>query len=270
MLLAERVINVVTKPIGLRVIMSPQSGLHSEEISFRADGLITSHTANFLEDQRFLDVIESVRRDCTHPVYNVYRIYVAICLADLARRIPGTIFVECGVGEGMTSLAINRYLKGSVPRSYLIDTFAGIDAKQLQDNELRNGSAEDKSKDALKSYSTSDIESVQHRFRDFPHITLIKGSVPDVLNEHEFKAPVSWLHIDMNNAYPEACALKFFYDLLSVPGFILFDDYAFKGLRPQKDAIDAVCAKLGISKPMSLPTGQGLIIKTVTRQQFDP
>lgn len=262
MLLAERLANALTNWFGLRVILTPQSTLHSEAISFRGDGLICSHTVNFLEDKRFLEVVESIRREITHPVYHLYRVYMAVQLAQLAARVPGSIFVECGVGEGVMSLAINRYLT-RVPDTLLVDTFAGIDPALLKSSELRGGTAEERRDSALKSYPTSDFASVSKRFAAYPNVKLVKGSVPQVLQQSAiFDQPVSWLHIDMNSAAPEYAALKFFYERMSVPGFILFDDYGFKGLRSQKDAIDTACAELGIAIPISLPTGQGLIVRT--------
>lgn len=269
MLAAERVINAITKTIGLRVILTPQSSLHSEELSFRADGLLTSHTVNFLEDAHFNEVIASIRKEVSHSVYHVYRIYIAMRLADVARKVPGAMFVECGVGEGIITLAMNRYLQGPLPETYLVDTFEGIDVRHLQERELRGGAgtAEELRQISLKSYPQSDYASITKRFAAYPHVKLLKGSVPEVLarNEPLFDKPVAFLHIDMNNAIPEYHALKFFYDRLAVPGFVLLDDYAFKGMRVQKDAIDAACVELGIPPPISLPTGQGLILKTAAR-----
>jgi hypothetical protein len=270
MLGAERLVNQVTKLIGLRVILTPQSSLHSEELSFRADGLLTSHTVNFLEDARFNEVIASIRKEVSHSVYHLYRIYMAMRLADLARKVPGAIFVECGVGEGIITLAMNRYLTDPLPETYLVDTFQGIDIRHLQPKELRGGAtnAEEMRQKALKSYPQSDYASIAKRFAAYPHVKLVKGSVPDVLTQNEalFSGKrVAFLHIDMNNAHPEYSALKFFYDRLAVPAFVLLDDYAFKGMRTQKDAIDTACVELGISPPISLPTGQGLIMKTAER-----
>jgi hypothetical protein len=41
----------------------------------------------------------------------------------------------------------------------------------------------------------------------------------------------------------------------------LLDDYAFAGYRPQKLAMDALAGEIGFAIA-SLPTGQGLAIKT--------
>jgi len=48
------------------------------------------------------------------------------------------------------------------------------------------------------------------------------------------------------------------------PGaLVLFDDYSYFGCKQQTESIDAAMAKLGVSV-LSLPTGQGLVIKPQT------
>jgi hypothetical protein len=260
----ERFLNVLAKPVRMHVHLSAGSSLHNQPVTWHGDGLITSHTVNFLSDERFQQTLAFVRSQVSHPCYHEFRIYMAVSLAELARKVPDTIFVECGVGEGILSLAINHYLTG-IPRSYLVDTYGGIDPKYLEATELAGQmSAEARSQQArAASYPKSDFASVQKRFEPYTNVHLVKGSVPDVLHANAalFNKRVSWLHLDMNNAAPEYSALKFFWPKLSVPGFVLLDDYAFIRFLPQKQAIDRACEELGVAKPISLPTGQGLLIK---------
>ena len=71
---------------------------------------------------------------------------------------------------------------------------------------------------------------------------------------------VAFLHIDMNCAYPERAALEFFWDRLSPGAIVLLDDYAYFGHDRQAEAIGSAAQALGAAV-LSLPTGQGLIIK---------
>jgi O-methyltransferase len=64
----------------------------------------------------------------------------------------------------------------------------------------------------------------------------------------------------MNCVIPEIEAAEFFWDKLVCGGVIVLDDYGWKGHHLQKQAFDEFAAKRGI-KILSLPTGQGLIIK---------
>ena len=71
---------------------------------------------------------------------------------------------------------------------------------------------------------------------------------------------VAYLHLDMNCAPPEVAALEYFWQYLVPGAFVLLDDYAYRGFECQKAAMDKVAAEKN-SKIVSLPTGQGLLIK---------
>ena len=71
----------------------------------------------------------------------------------------------------------------------------------------------------------------------------------------------SFLHIDMNNPIPEVAALEFFYKCMGSGSIIIFDDYGFPGFESQNAAINRWCDESHIPRPISIPTGQGLIIK---------
>jgi len=65
---------------------------------------------------------------------------------------------------------------------------------------------------------------------------------------------------DMNCAYPERAALEFFWERLSPGAVVLLDDYAYRGYEQQATAIDIVANAMG-ADVLSLPTGQGIIVK---------
>jgi hypothetical protein len=64
----------------------------------------------------------------------------------------------------------------------------------------------------------------------------------------------------MNCAYPERAALEYFWGRLAPGAMVLFDDYAYFGNDALAEAIDSAAASL-CAEVLSLPTGQGLIIK---------
>ena len=64
----------------------------------------------------------------------------------------------------------------------------------------------------------------------------------------------------MNAVMPEIAALDFFWDKISKGGVILLDDYGFKEHLAQKETQDVWAKNHGVAI-LSLPTGQGLIIK---------
>ena len=64
----------------------------------------------------------------------------------------------------------------------------------------------------------------------------------------------------MNCVRPEIAAAEFFWPKLVSGGIMLLDDYGFSAHIDQKDAFDLFAARIGV-QILSLPTGQGLMIK---------
>lgn len=105
----------------------------------------------------------------------------------------------------------------------------------------------------------TDLERVRANYAEWPNVEIIRGAVPEVLPAVR-PASVAFLHIDMNCAYPERAALEYFWDFLSPGAVVLLDDYAYFGCESIARAIDDGAAVLG-AEVLSLPTGQGLIIR---------
>ena len=88
---------------------------------------------------------------------------------------------------------------------------------------------------------------------------IIKGIVPHTLSKIESKE-ISYLHIDLNCARPEVEALDFLWSRIGKGSFVLLDDYGYEGHDVQNKAMNEYCSRHDINV-LSLPTGQGLIIK---------
>lgn len=71
---------------------------------------------------------------------------------------------------------------------------------------------------------------------------------------------ISFLSIDLNCAAPEIAAADFFWDKLVNGASIVLDDYGWAKHIVQKHAFDDFARRRGVPI-LSLPTGQGLIIK---------
>ena len=108
-------------------------------------------------------------------------------------------------------------------------------------------------------YFESVYDQARERFEEFDRVHLIRGAVPDTLNDVEVDR-VAYLSLDMNCAGPEIAALRHFWPKLVSGGVVLLDDYAFRGFEPQLKAHNELAGELGYSI-LSLPTGQGLILK---------
>ncbi len=96
-------------------------------------------------------------------------------------------------------------------------------------------------------------------FVEFANVEIIRGSIPTTLRLAQTSA-VCFLHVDMNCVVPEVAAVTYFWDRIVPGGVVLLDDYGFRSLEPQKRGIDAFAAERCV-EVLSLPTGQGLILK---------
>jgi predicted O-methyltransferase YrrM len=109
------------------------------------------------------------------------------------------------------------------------------------------------------SFYVSGVDVVRRNFSEWQHVRIIEGAIPETLKQIDSKQ-IAFAHIDMNNSAPEVAAAEFIWPRLVRGGMILLDDYAFYGYRLQKLGMDEFARHAGTSV-LSLPTGQGLIIK---------
>ena len=226
------------------------------------DGLFSIHSDHFRHDPWFRAAYErGLKASNGVDPHFEWRLHVALWVASNALAAPGN-FVECGVNTGFISSAIMEALDwGNIARRFfLIDTFAGPVISQFSAAEIQRGRlkvAEDHI--AAGAYET-DVARVRANFSEWPNAVVVQGSVPDILSSIDITS-VAFLHLDMNCAYPDRAALEYFWDRLSPGAFVLLDDYAYHGYESQREAIDEVARSLGFHV-LSLPTGQGLIVKT--------
>jgi hypothetical protein len=187
-------------------------------------------------------------------------VHVALWAAAASLRVPGA-FVECGVNAGFISSAIMRHLRWNSldRRFYLIDTFRGPILDQFSPEEIARGRLS-LAQDALATGSyVTDLARIRANYSEWPSAVVVQGVIPEVLPALDI-GEIAFLHIDMNCAYPEQAALEFFWSHLSPGAIVLLDDYAYFGHDQQTSAIDSTALALG-ADILSLPTGQGVIIK---------
>ena len=224
------------------------------KVTYNQDGLTTVHNNGFMLAPDFIKA--EAAGAATGSWSNIHwRVHTILWAASNCKNIEGD-FVECGTNKGGYANAICNYLdfKNCGKTFYLLDTFEGLDASLLTTEEKAAGKKEYFS----KAY-TSCFEEVKKTFSSFPNVKLIKGSVPDTLPQVTCKK-IAFLSIDMNNVNPEIAALDYFWDKLSKGGMIVLDDYAYVTYNLQYDAHNKWATQKGI-KILSLPTGQGLIVK---------
>jgi Macrocin-O-methyltransferase (TylF) len=245
-------------PERVRPKSEPSSAIYTPVYDY--DGLRTDpaviHNHDFMLDARYVKAMRAGARALGHDYKMYWRLHVALSAASRASRLPGD-FVECGVCRGFLSTAIMTYLDWGnlTQRFYLFDTFEGLIPELLNEKERQNI---DKIQH-LNSYFKDTFAFVSQHFRKFPRVKLVKGQVPDTLNDVEIEK-VSFISIDMNCVGPEIAAANFFWPKMVPGAFMLLDDYGFVSYEEQKSGFDAFAAERGTSV-LALPSGQGLIVK---------
>jgi len=220
--------------------------------AFVADGLVSIHDSTFSNAPSFQHAyaraVKAAGADWDIP----WRTHVALWSADACKSVPGD-FVELGTGRGWMFSAILSSLDwvGMTKQLFLFDTFTdmrldGISGRAINRNEKH------------PCYALSFEETISN-FADWDRVELVRGRIPESLKEVEL-LNISFLHIDLNNADSEVSALKDLWPKISVGALVLLDDYAYRGYRPQYEAMNTLGVELGF-KVLSLPTGQGLIYK---------
>ncbi|MBL8555370.1 MAG: class I SAM-dependent methyltransferase [Phenylobacterium sp.] len=239
-------------PLLVNILKAIESSGFSNADPFVADGMATwLKTLPFQDDHRFLELAE--KHSALLPIANWHwNLFVALWAVRECRNVPGD-FVELGVFKGHTTLFCSEYVGFSDwPKTWwLYDTFDGIpDDQQAKGWENANKSL---------YQGTFSYEEVRDRFAHAPNIKVIKGRVPEILEEGA-PGQIAFMHVDMNNAPAEIAALEKLFDRVSPGGIILFDDFCWSTARAQYDAETAWFAARGL-QILGLPTGQGLFLK---------
>lgn len=232
---------------------------------FWGDRLLTiDKSAGFLDDPVFHEAFSAVRGSHAYDQYQSpqtisWRLHTLVWAAKCGLNVEGD-FVECGTFKGDMAWVIAKAadFRKQAKRFYLYDTFDGFSDKySSKDDYPENPAFFDFANKVYKDPSL--YPYVRDRFADRDDIEVIKGVVPDVLEE---KCPqkIAFLHIDLNSPAAEIGALEILFPRMSSGAILIFDDYGWKLYRKQKEAEDAFMRDLGY-EILELPTGQGLVVK---------
>lgn len=224
--------------------------------AYDQDKLYTFHNHDFMTDPAFVRAYQRGVLAADDDYHWHWRVHVGRWAASGAAKLAGD-FVECGVNRGFLASAIMEHLQrdGLGKTFYLMDTFSGIDARFITAEERAGGILE---RNRSEFYTTS-LDTVQKNFAEWENVQIIAGAIPETLAAVTAKR-IAYLHLDMNCAPPEVAAFEHFWHRLVPGAFVLLNDCAYKGFEPQKIAMDGAARAVDV-QIMSLPTGQGLMIK---------
>ncbi len=228
--------------------------------TYDQDGLRSVHNHEFVNEPRFQAAYARGCQAADEDYSWHWRVHTGLWAASATFKLPGD-FIEFGVNRGFLSSAIMQSLKWNSTgrRFYLLDTFSGIDERYVSEGDITVGVLERNKADIARGFYTFDVDVVRRNFAEWPNALVIQGAVPETLSLVDTDQ-IAFAHIDMNCAPPEIAAAEFIWPILTPGAIVLLDDYAYRGYRSQKIAMDEFAASKGVSI-LSLPTGQGLIIK---------
>lgn len=236
--------------------------LHGEGHVYDQDGLRSIHNHEFMDETAFRDAYERGIRATGQDYHWHWRVHVALWAASYASKLEGD-FVECGVNRGFLSSAIMAYLDWDKlgRQFYLLDTFKGLDLRQVSEEDVAAGAIAKNESCLETGFYVRQADLVRANFSEWKNLCILEGSIPGTLSQVATTA-VAYLHLDMNCSPPEIAAAEFFWERLVLGAVVLLDDYAYSGYRSQKIAMDCFAARKR-SSILSLPTGQGLMIKAI-------
>ena len=223
-------------------------------VTYKADGVITSNNCDFIKDPKFKVAYQAAEATSPWVGFDMpWRVYIVCTLAELVKNLPGD-FVECGVNTGAYSRAVIEYTDFTKlgKTFYLLDTYQGLVANQITDEEYKAGVGS-----YLSNYKNV-YDQVVETFKPFP-VKIIKGAVPETLAQCDTQQ-ICYLSIDMNVVEPEIAAAEYFWDKIVSGGVMILDDYGFPKHIAQKKAFDKFVKEKGVIL-LYIPTGQAIIFK---------
>lgn len=233
----------------------------SMRCDYRGDGIGTKNKSlKFLDDAVFVKAWEEtaveVRKMSGTKLPDIrWRAHIALWAARQGLMREGD-FIECGVHTGILSGVLCRALDWSKQNRnfWLFDTWEGIPTDGLSADEQKVADSYN------TDYHRKDIfPAVQKAFSAFPNCKLVRGFLPNTLQDVEINK-VAYLSIDLNNATYERQCIEVLWPKLVSGAIVVLDDYNFKKCRLQQDMWDEFAASQSVMVA-SLPTGQGILIK---------
>jgi O-methyltransferase len=217
---------------------------------YESDGVATAWHSPFLHDRAWQARYDDMARDWfTGGVVDVrWRMWI---LTEMARGADGLgAFAEFGTNRG--GCAYMMLATTQTSPLFMFDTFAGIPAENLTEEERAAGFA--------GSWADTSVEHVRQRLAEWPQRTrFCVGDVFQTLDETE-TGTLSLVHMDLNAAAATKRGLEYVHPRLRPGGVIVFDDYGFTGYEDQRAVVDEFFA--GVPEvPVALPTGQALVVK---------
>ena len=225
------------------------SDLANHNFLFSDDLMVCFRNLGFLKDKDFERAF-GPRHDDPILRARIWRIWV-VSWSLSTRWTKGGLALDLGTYNGKTmfiaikyAILKNQKLSNKRPSSIILaDCF-------------ENPPSEASKKDHGKHL----CDSVKNQFNQLDNVKVVKGFLPDSINNIDLSEGITWCQIDLNSAEADLNCLRYIYDKLNPGAIVVFDDYGFSRYSQTQNEID----KFLLDKPetvLEIPTGQGLMIK---------
>ena len=232
------------------VIKSTERIIKVNEDKYFQDGMYIENQSTFRNELTFKTTIEKLTKKVGVNYEMDWRTYLAMEFSFYAASLEGD-FVELGSGEGWIINAI-MLRNPQITRNREIHLFDKFDGFEV---DISIGGI----KNAVHPRYPVGAESLVKNLEIKDKVHVYTAQLPNGLEVLANKK-IAFLHIDLNAAQTEAQSLEALYPQVVPNGVILLDDYCGRGREVQHQAINALARKLQFDV-VSLPTGQGLILK---------
>ena len=220
----------------------------------------------FETDETFKSIFrEGVKRSgSTHDPEVVHqRLYNALQFLRYTLDLDGEVS-ECGAFRGLSSFVFCNYIRLFRPEFdgagyHIFDSFEGLSEPSAQDVPEQTAVTIDKQFQQAGAFQGS-LETVKSTLRDFPGIEYHRGWIPqsfEGIPERQYK----FVHLDLDLYVPIKGSVEYFYPRMVKGGVIVIDEYGFPRWPGARKAIDEFCNDHGLVTPVSLTTGNGVLIK---------
>ena len=192
------------------------------------------------------------------------RLYNAVQFLRYTLDLDGDI-AECGAFQGLSSYLFCNYLRLVRPHFdghgyHIFDSFEGLSEPREQDRlALEAGGAINSELRKAGAFRGS-LERVKDTLRDFPEIEYHRGWIPEsfaAITERHYK----FVHLDLDLYEPIKGSIEYFYSRMVKGGVIVIDEYAIPRWPGARKAVDEFCQANDLITPISLTTGNGVLIK---------